>query len=89
MVWITLQACQVKWKKVNLTMVKVDKTYLMYIFHDNPNHREKVFKLETVQDIEKQQHLCQLLSRSRKYLAQFSVVRKKRHGGCTELLPGR
>ena len=48
----------------------------MSIFYDNPNHRGKFFKLDTVQDIEKQQHLCQLLSCSLQSLAQCSMVKK-------------
>ena len=64
-VWITLQARQFKWKKVNIPKVKGYGTDAMSIFYDNPNHREKVFKLDTLQYIEKQQHLCQVLSFSR------------------------
>ena len=69
-VWITLQTRQVKWKKVTIPKVKGDGTDLMYIFYANPNHRGKFFKLETVQDKKKQQHMCQFLSCCLKFLAQ-------------------
>ena len=51
-VWITLQAQQFKWKKVNIPNVTGYGTDTMYIFYDNPNHRGKFFKLDTVQDME-------------------------------------
>ena len=41
--WITLQARQFKWKKVNIQKVEGDGTDTMSIFYNNPNHREKVF----------------------------------------------
>ena len=42
---ITLQARQLKWKKVNIPKVKGDETDLMSIFYADPNHREKCFYL--------------------------------------------
>ena len=51
--WITLQARQFRLKKINIPKVKGDETDTMSIFYDNPNNREKVFKLDTVQDINK------------------------------------
>ena len=51
--WITLQAHQFKWNKVNIPEVKGDGIDAMSIFYENPNHREKFFKLDTVQGIEK------------------------------------
>ena len=39
-VWITLQSCQFKWKKVNIPKVKGYETELMSIFYENTNHRE-------------------------------------------------
>ena len=59
---ITLQAHQFKCKKVNIPKVKGDGTDAMSIFYDNPNHSETFLKLDTVQDMEKQQHMCQLFS---------------------------
>ena len=75
-VWITLQARQFRWKKVNIPTVKGDGTDAMSIFYDNTNNREKFCKLDTVKDIEKQQHMCQLLSCSLQSLSQSSVARK-------------
>ena len=49
-VWIILQAHQFKWKKLIITEMKGDGTDLMSIIYANPNHREKFFKLDTVQD---------------------------------------
>ena len=40
-VWITLQACQFNWKKVNIPNLKGYGTYIMYILYANPDHREK------------------------------------------------
>ena len=76
MVWITLQSRQFKWKKVNVPKLKGSGTYAMSIFYSNPNHRETFFKFDTVQDIEKQEHMCQLFSCSLQYLDQSSVVIK-------------
>ena len=52
-VCITLQTRQFRWKKVNIPKVKGYETDLMSIFYNNPNNREKFFKLDFVQDIEK------------------------------------
>ena len=41
MVWITLQARQFKWKKVNIPKLKEDGTDAMSIIYENPNHRRK------------------------------------------------
>ena len=49
-VWITLQACQFKWKRVIVQKVKRDGIDLMSIFYTNTNHREKCFRLYTVQE---------------------------------------
>ena len=56
-VWNTMQVHQFKWKKVKIPKVKIDGTDIMSILYENTNHREKFLKLDTVQDIEKQQHL--------------------------------
>ena len=84
-VWITLQSHQFKRKKVNITKVKGYGTDLMSTLYADPNHREKFFKLETFQDVEKQQHMCQVLSCYLQTLYQSFVMRKKRHGSCMEL----
>ena len=42
-VWITLQARQFKWKKLNILKVKGYGTESMYIFYSNPNHQERFF----------------------------------------------
>ena len=39
-VWITIQAHQLKWEKVINPKVKVCGTDLMSIFYNNPNYRE-------------------------------------------------
>ena len=52
-VCITIQALQFKWKKVDIQNLKVDGTDTMYILYNDPNHRVKFLKLDTVQDIEK------------------------------------
>ena len=44
-VWITLQDCQFKWKKVKIPKVKGNGTDAMSIFYDNPNHREMFLNL--------------------------------------------
>ena len=44
-VWTTLQACQFRWKKVNIPKMKGDGTDTMYIFYDNPNNREMFLNL--------------------------------------------
>ena len=49
-VWITLQARQFKWKKLNIPKVKGYGTDLMSIFYSDTNHRGKLLKLGTVQD---------------------------------------
>ena len=51
--WITLQSCQFKWKKVNIPKVKGYGTDAMSIFYYNPNNREEFLKLYFVQDTEK------------------------------------
>ena len=56
-VWITLKALQFRWKKVNIPKVKGYGTDAMSILYNNPNIREIVFKLDTVQDIEKK-NIC-------------------------------
>ena len=38
-VWITLQARQFKWRKVNISKVKGYGTDFMSIFYNNTNHR--------------------------------------------------
>ena len=52
-VWITLQACQFNWKNANIPKVKGYGIDTMSIFYNNPNHKEKLLKLDTMQDIEK------------------------------------
>ena len=53
MVWITLQARQIRWKKVNIPKVNGYGTEKMYLFYENTNHRGNLLKLDTVQDINK------------------------------------
>ena len=83
--WITLQAHQLKWKKVTITKLKRDGTDLMFILYADPNHVDKVFRLNTVQDEEKKKHMCQFLSFCLQPLAQYFVMKKKCYGSCTEL----
>ena len=49
-VWITLQAHQLKWKKITIKKVKKDGTDLMSILYTNPKHRNIFFKRKIGQD---------------------------------------
>ena len=52
-VWIILKCQQFKWKKVNISELKVNWTDMMSIFYANTNHREKFLKRGTVQNVVK------------------------------------
>ena len=47
-VWITLQARHFRWKNVNIPKVKGYGKDAMSVFYNNPNHKENIFKLDTV-----------------------------------------
>ena len=49
-VWISLQARQLKCKNAIIPKLKGDRTDLMFIFYADPKRREKFFKPDTVKD---------------------------------------
>ena len=52
-VWIILQSRNFEKEKETIPKVEGDVTYLISIFYADPNYREKVFKMDILQEEEK------------------------------------
>ena len=85
MEWITLQALQFRWKKVNIPKVKGDGTDAMSILYDNTNNREMFLKLDTVQDIEKTTTYVPIVVMLPSIIGPIFCGEGKLNGSCTEL----
>ena len=82
---ITLQSHQFKLNNVIIPKVKGDGTYLMSISYANPNHREKVIKLYTVQDEGKTTKYVPIVVMMPSILDPIFCNEEKCHGSCTKL----
>ena len=84
-VWITLQARHFRWKKVKIPKLKGDRTDAMSILYDNPNHREIVFKIDTVQEIGKTTTSVTIVAMLPSIFGPIFYGEEKRHVSCTYL----
>ena len=83
-VWITLQARQLKWRKVNIPKVKGYGTDAMSIFYDNPNHLESFLNL-TIFRTEGEKTSVPIVVMLPSILGPIFYGEGKWHGSCKKL----
>ena len=84
-VWITLQSNQFKWKNKIISKAQGDGKDLMSIFYDNPNHREKFSKIDTVQDEVITMTYVPIVFMLPAFLSPIFCDEETLHGSCIDL----
>ena len=83
-VWIIIQARQLKCKKGTIPKIKEDGKDLIFIFYANPNHKEKFFKLVIGQDKKKTTTSVPIVVMLHTILGPMFCNEEKRRGSCAE-----